>query len=303
MLRGRFLALPFSAAFAASAVLAQSVVRTADPLKRGLKESDFPRTIKVSDNVYTYEDFHAGDEKFTTTNMFVVTPAGVLVADGQGNPAATKGLVDAIARVTPQPIKVVVICSDHGDHTAGNASFPGGVRYLIHPTSKALMGANAPAGAELVSEHTSLTLGSEEIDVLFLGRAHTGGDLSVYLPRQKILFLSEAFLNRVFPAMRSAYPSEWLATLTKAERLDVNVYIPGHGFTESGPVSKEELRAYHKALDAVVAEATRLHKAGVTVDAAIEQANFGEYSSWTLARSQAPIAIRKVYEELDGKLR
>src|SRR5215831_3170902 len=99
-------------------------VRTADPIKRGLKESDFPRTIKVTDNVYTYEDFHAGDEKFTTTNMFVVTDEGVLVADGQGNAAATKGLVNAIASVTPKPIKYVIVASDHGDHTAGNASFP-----------------------------------------------------------------------------------------------------------------------------------------------------------------------------------
>ena len=48
---------------------AQSVIRTADPITRGLKLTDFPPTIKVADNVYTYEDFHAGDEKFTTTNM------------------------------------------------------------------------------------------------------------------------------------------------------------------------------------------------------------------------------------------
>src|SRR6266545_1995939 len=109
------LTLGLSAAFAA-ALVAQSVVRTADPIKRGLKESDFPRTIKVTDNVYTYEDFHAGDEKFTTTNMFVITDAGVLVADGQGSHAATKGLVDAVARVTARPITHVVICSDHGDH-------------------------------------------------------------------------------------------------------------------------------------------------------------------------------------------
>ena len=284
-------------------MLAQSVVRTADPIKRGLKESDFPRTIKVTDNVYTYEDFHAGDEKFTTTNMFVVTDAGVVVADGQGNPAATKGLVDAIAKVTPKPITHVVICSDHGDHTAGNASFPSGVHYVIHPASKAAMGKNAPADAELVTDKTSFKSGSEEIQVMFLGRAHTGGDLSVYLPRQKILFLSETFLNRVFPAMRSAYPSEWLAALTKAERMDVNIYIAGHGFTETGPVSKEELRAYHKALEAVIAEATRLHKAGVPLEDATKQANFGEYAAWTLSKSQGPIAIRKVYEELDGKLK
>ena len=53
----------------------------------------------------------------------------------------------------------------------------------------------------------------------------------------------------------------------------------------------------------MIAEATRLHKAAVPVEDAIKQANFGEYSSWTLAKSQAPIAIRKVYEELDGKLK
>src|SRR3954471_14748748 len=111
------------------------VVRTADPIKRGLALADFPRTLKVADNVYTYEDFHAGPEKFTTTNMFVVTDEGVLVADGQGSPDETKRLVEAIAKVTPKPIKYVVICSDHGDHTGGNIAFPPGVKYVIHPLS------------------------------------------------------------------------------------------------------------------------------------------------------------------------
>jgi cyclase len=298
-----------------AAAVPTAQVRTADPIKRGLKLSDFPRTIKVTDNVYTYEDFHAGDEKFTTTSMFVVTPEGVLVADGQGDAAATKGLVDAIAKVTPKPIRYVVICSDHGDHTGGNASFPAGVVYIIHPASKATLDRQAagrsgrgapswhlPGDAQLVFAKNPIALGGEPIEILFLGRAHTGGDLSVYLPRQKILFMSEIFLNRVFPAMRSAYPSEWLGTLRKAEQMDVTVYIPGHGFTEKGDVSTQELRAYHKALEAVIAEATRLHKAGVPVDEAIKQANWGEYASWTLAKSQGPIAIRKVYEELDGKL-
>jgi cyclase len=307
-----------------------AVVRTADPIKRGMKESDFPRTVKVANNIYTYEDFHSGDEKFTTTNMFVVTDEGVLVADGQGSPAATKGLVDAIATVTTKPIKYVVIASDHGDHTAGNVSFPPGVTYIIHPTSKANLdraveasrnsagGRSAEASrndagrsaetsryndAVLVSDRQSFTLGQETFDVMFLGRAHTGGDLSVWLPDRKILFLSEIFLNRVFPAMRSAYPSEWLKALDRAEAMKANIYIAGHGFTETGPVSKEEIVAYHKAMEAVIKEARRLHDAGVAVEQAIAQANWREYAQWTLAKSQGPIAIRKVYEELDGKLK
>jgi cyclase len=291
-----------------SAAAQHDVVRTADPIKRGLKESDFPRTIKIADGVYTYEDFHAGDEKFTTTNLFLVTPEGVLVADGQGSVAETRGLVGAIAKVTSAPITYVVIASDHGDHTAGNAAFPAGVTYIIHPTSKAILdraanGWKPPADALLVPDKRSFALGGRTVDVMFLGRAHTGGDLAVWLPQQKILFLSEIFLNRVFPAMRSAYPTEWLKTLDRAEAMNADIFVAGHGFTETGPVSREEIAAYHKALAAVIKEATRLHAAGVPVESAVTQANFGEYASWTLSKSQGPIAIRRVYDELDGKLK
>jgi cyclase len=312
-------------AFLSTIISAQPpVVRTADPIRRGMQLADFPRTVKVAENVYTYEDFHAGPEKFTTTNMFVVTPDGVLVADGQGSVAETKGLVEAIAKVTPKPITTVVIASDHGDHTAGNAAFPAGVTYVIHPTSKAILdraaeafaqrtaggggrgGAapwTAPADAALVPDKKTITLGGEALQVLFLGRSHTGGDLAVWLPRQKILFLSEIYLNRVFPAMRSAYPSEWVKALDRAIAMNADIYIAGHGFTETGAVSKEEIREYRKAMIAVIAEATRLYRAGVPVDEAVKQANWGDYASWTLAASQGPIAVRKVYDELSGKLK
>lgn len=286
----------------------QDVVRTADPIKRGFQLSDFPRTVKVADNVYTYEDFHPGEEKFTTTNMFVVTKDGVLLADAQTDPEKTRKEVEAIGKITKQPIKVVVICSDHGDHTGGNDSLPAGITYYIHPTSKAILdsakrGWKPPADAKLVTDKTVIKMGGTEFQILFLGRAHTGGDLSVYLPKQKILFLSETFLNRVFPAMRSAYPSDWLKALDRAEKMDVKLYIPGHGFTEKPAVAKEELLAYHKALQYVVDEATRLYKAGVPVDQAVKEANWGEYGSWTLAKSQGPIAVRKVYQELSGNLK
>lgn len=297
--------LPYIAAVVAVAGVClsaqQPVVRTADPAKRGFKDGDIPRVVKVAPNVHTYEDFHSGAEKFTTTNMFVTTMDGVFLADAQGSVAQTKGLVDAIAKITPKPIVDVVIASDHGDHTAGNAALPAGVKFFIHPTSQAIL--KGPAGAELVSDRKSVTLGGTEIQIMFLGRSHTGGDLAVYLPKEKILFMSEIYLNRVFPAMRSAYPTEWLAAIDKALAMDVNIYIPGHGFTETGPVSREELVAYRAAMAAVIKEATRLHNAGIPVADAVKQANWGEYATWTLASSQGPIAVRRVYDELDGKLR
>lgn len=88
----RFAACVLATAFLSTIIIAQQpVVRTADPIARGMQLTDFPRTVKVTDNVYTYEDFHAGPEKFTTTNMFVVTGAGVLVADAQAAPPKPNG--------------------------------------------------------------------------------------------------------------------------------------------------------------------------------------------------------------------
>ena len=68
--------------------VANAQVRTAYPEKRGFKLTDFPRTIKLADNVYGYEDIR--NPGFTTVSLFVVGNDGVLIADGQGSPDATR---------------------------------------------------------------------------------------------------------------------------------------------------------------------------------------------------------------------
>ena len=70
----------------------EASVQTADPILRGLKESDFPRLKQLEPNVYAYEEIRPSDPgKFkTTVDMIVVTSDGVLVADGQGNLTATQ---------------------------------------------------------------------------------------------------------------------------------------------------------------------------------------------------------------------
>ncbi len=293
----------------------EDVIRTGNPYERGFTDDDFPRIQLLADGVYSYEQLRsAGDERFTTVSLFVVTSEGVLVADGQGNTEETQRMIDAITEITDQPITHVVICSDHGDHTAGNGAFPVTAIFFAHPTSKANLEATARnpnrspdappvvMPTEMVDLERTLQIGDKQIQILFLGRAHTGGDLVVYLPAEKILFMSEAYLNRIFPAMRSAYPSEWAAMIERAQALDVDVYVPGHGFVESPTILEEELETYRQALSQVIAEATRLHAAGVSVEDAVEQAEFGDLESWSLRSSQGARAIQRVYMELEGEL-
>src|SRR5689334_1658118 len=176
-------------------VPAMAQVRTAYPDKRGVQLSEFPRTIKLADNVYGYEDIR--QPGFTTVSLFVVGNDGVLLVDGQGSAAATQKLLDAIAKVTAKPVKWYVVGSDHGDHTAGNSVLPKDIKYIVTPFSKTQLKLDVPA---MNGDRQVINVGGTEVQVMNLGRAHTGGDLVVYLPRQKILFMSEVYLNRVFPA-------------------------------------------------------------------------------------------------------
>jgi len=148
-----------------------------------------------------------------------------------------------------------------------------------------------------------LTLGGTEIDVLFLGRAHTGGDLEVYLPREKILFMSEVFSNRIFPSMANGYPTEWVAALRKAEQMDVGYFVPAHGFVDSAAVMREEERNYRLALERVIAEGTRLHDAGTSLENAPTGARFEPFDGWTRAANNAFLGLKRVYMELDGQLK
>ena len=287
------------AVVAPAGLCAQDLVRTADITLRGLTPSDFPRTIKLADQVYAYEQIDPTKRTVTVNNLIVVTGEGVLIAESQGTVANVTRLVADVARLTAQPIRYVVVGSEHGDHTGGIAAFPAGVTYLAHPFSAPRI----KQPTEPVSDKRVVLLGGTEIDVLFLGRAHTGGDLEVYLPREKILFMSEVFSNRIFPSMANGYPREWVEALKKAEQMDVGYFVPAHGFVDSAARMREEAHDYRLALERIIAEGTRLHDAGTSLENAAAAARFEPYDGWTRAANNAFAGLKRVYLELDGQLK
>jgi glyoxylase-like metal-dependent hydrolase (beta-lactamase superfamily II) len=288
-------------------------VRTADITVRGLTAADFPRVTMLAPNVYAYEQIDPTKRTVTANNLIVVTSDGVLVAEGQGTIENVSHLVADIGRITPQPIRYVVVGSEHGDHTGGDSAFPASATFIAHPFSQANLGRQAeaqrPGGrrivvpTETVTDTRVLTLGGTEIRILFLGRAHTGGDLEVYLPRERVLFMSEVFSNRVFPSMANSYPTEWIATLKKAEAIPADIVVPAHGFVDSADVLRQEMVNYRRALEQIVSEGARLHDAGVPIESAPAGANFGPFDSWTRAANNAFAALARVYMERDGRLR
>jgi cyclase len=278
---------------------AQQPIRTGDITVRGLEAADFPRVQKLAENVYTFEQIDPTKRVVTVNNLIVVSSGGVLIVESQGTEENVRKLLDETRKLTPQPVKVLVVGSEHGDHVGGIEAFPKDVTIYASPASAPKL----KRPAETVSLKKMLTMGGTEVDILNLGRAHTGGDLEVYLPREKILWMSEVFINRIFPSMANGYPTEWVETMKKAEAMDATWYVPAHGFVDSAATLKEEERNYRSAIERVMSEAKRLHDAGVPAEKAVESADFGPYANWTRRENNAAAALQRVYMELDGKLR
>ncbi len=290
--------------------------QSGDIAKRGLTKADFPRWKELAPNVYAYEGLEFPDTAAivtTTVSLVVVTSQGVVVVDGQGDLPQAQQLVDTIKKWTSQPLRYVVVASDHIDHVAGNSVFKAAypeVIFISSPVSQRNLAKNENPPTETVADKRVITLGGTEIQILNIGRGHTGGDLVAYLPQSKVLFMSELYMRHIFPAMRSAYPSEWVEAVKKAQAMDVSWYIPGHGFVDDMESMRADLDSYRVSLEYVIAEAKRLHALGLPCPntgkppscEALKHANWGPYLGWAWEENQARMAIAKVYQEIEGRL-
>jgi cyclase len=250
-------------------------------------QKELPHLAKLNDHVYVWSDLHPSG-LYATNDLIVLTEDGVLVADGQRDEAATAKMVQGIRTLTDQPIRYVVICSEHGDHTGGNKAFPPSATFIKYP---------------LTGNDMRLKMGATEIHVLFSGRAHTGTDLQVYLPKDKILFASEAFSNRIFPNMRAAVPSEWMRAVKEIREVNAAIVIPGHGAVDDPGKLTAELAAFEQSLEYVTAEVTRIRQTGASVEAAQKSINWGPYGAWTAADRNGPVAVQRIYDEAAGSLK
>ena len=151
--------------------------------------------IQPGHYVYLHTDDTPGVSS-TFNSGFIVTGEGVVVVDALGSDAIAREAREAIGR--------------------GRSRRPGS--------------GSARLPDQTYRESVTLHLGGKEIRVLHLGRAHTRGDSIVFVPEDRIAYLSEVFNYDEFPYTRDSYPSDWLRALEAAEALEADVFVPGHGF-------------------------------------------------------------------------
>lgn len=194
----------------------------------------------------------AANRNFISNSGFIVTPAGVVVIDALGSPQLARELLDAIAKITPQPVTHVIVTHYHADHIYGLQEFRRrGARIVAHRAAleyihsdtaqsrlKASRAELAPwidGRTELIVPDqwidgpTELTVGGQRILLRPVGPAHTPEDLVVLLPSEGVLFAGDLVFRGRIPFVGQADSRQWIAALDALLSMQASVVVPGHG--------------------------------------------------------------------------
>jgi len=158
------------------------------------------QTVKVADGLYVLMGGPAqGNIAVSVGND------GIFLVDSMYAPMHQK-IVDALAKISRQPIRYVVNTHLHGDHTAGNEAMAKlGAVIISHENMRSRMAAppnSAPAAALPVltySESLTLHFNGEEIQIFHPDPAHTDGDSIIYFKRANVMHVGDVPASLRYP--------------------------------------------------------------------------------------------------------
>ena len=195
---------------------------------------------------------------------FVITNDGVLVVNAGDNYLLAKSLHEEIKKITAQPVKYVVLENGQGHAMLGSNYWKQqGATVIAHTDAAQIIEQDGHAilarmqrrtrdkafKTEVVEpdktfeEKLVLQMSSEKIELLYLGPAHSPGDILVWLPEKRLVIAGDmAFHERLLPVFDHTDTAAWLETWEKFSALGAEYIIPGHG----RPTNMEEVTKYTK---------------------------------------------------------
>jgi cyclase len=153
----------------------------------------------------------------------------------------------------------------------------------------------------------SLTLhrGGREIRLLYLGRGHTGGDVVVYLPKERVVVTGD-LLGAGPSYLGDAYVQEWGATLDRLRALDFDWVLPGHGEAFQG---KDKIGHFQSYLADFWKQTRTLHDAGVSVEDAARKIDLRSHlTNYPTAAALKDVGILnhgvyRAYDQIEGRIK
>jgi glyoxylase-like metal-dependent hydrolase (beta-lactamase superfamily II) len=277
------------------------------------------------------------DGSWGWSNAGLITDAGQsILVDTLFDCKLTAEMLAEMRRATPaaQQIDILINSHSNGDHTFGNRLVEGArivasktaaeEMIVAGPESIVNVMRNAPnmgrAGrflqrvfapfdfegigdmplpTETFERELTLQVGAKQVNLIEVGPAHTGGDILVHVPEDRIIYVADVLFVGGHPVIWAGPTSNWIAALDLILGLDVEVIVSGHG-----PLaSKKDVQNLKEYFEFLLRECKARFDSGVSAKDAAREFAEGPYGKWA-EPERLIINTMAIYAELsDGAVK
>ena len=182
----------------------------------------------------------------------IIGDESVMVIDAQATPKLARQVIEKVRSVTDKPISHLVLSHYHAvrvlgasEYKANNIIMSSKARSMVLERGQEDWDSEFDRFPRLFKGHQeipgltwptttfekkmSVFLGKRRIDLYFLGRAHTAGDIVIHVPDSNVLFTGDIVEYKSACYCGDAHLQDWPATLNNIAKFQAVSLVPGRG--------------------------------------------------------------------------
>jgi glyoxylase-like metal-dependent hydrolase (beta-lactamase superfamily II) len=276
---------------------------------------------ELADGVYAYTA--QGDPNVGC----IIGERSVLAIEARATPVMAREWIGVVRGLTELPFGDLVLTHYHAVRTLGASAF-GARRIVAHRRTAewieergiedwASEQARMPRlfrGAETIPGLTRPTdtfddameidLGNRRVELRYLGRGHTAGDIVVWLPEERICFAGDLVEAQAAPYMGDGHIADWSGpTLDGVAALGAEQLVGGRGPVVRGAAVETAIGDTRAFLTTTLQLTRRARDGGGTLkDAfgAVHAALAPRYGGYPIFEHCMPFNVQRAWDELEG---
>lgn len=291
----------------------------------------FASSADLAEKTATLEELAAGVYAYTAQGDpnvgCIVGTDAILAIEARATPVMAQRWIDVIRTFSDLPFGDLVLTHYHAVRVLGAAAFTAR-RIVAHVNTAAWIeergmedwaseqgrmprlfeGAESIPGltrpTAVFDEQLSVDLGNRVVELRYLGRGHTAGDIVVWLPQERICFAGDLVEAQAAPYMGDAHIGDWRgATLDGVAALDAEQLVGGRGPVVRGTQVPSAIANTRAFLSAVLDGTRAVKEAGGTPAEAYRSTHGAlapRYGQFPIFEHTMPFNVQRAWDELDG---
>ena len=182
----------------------------------------------------------------------IIGDDAVMIVDAQATPRLANKVIENIRSVTDKPIKYVTLTHYHAVRVLGASAYNASeiimsekARAMVTERGQEDWDSEFARFPRLFQGHESIPgltwpsmtfndrmtvyLGKRRVDLMFMGRAHTAGDIVAFVPDANVMFTGDIVEYHSACYCGDGHFHDWPGTLNKIRAWDLDAIAPGRG--------------------------------------------------------------------------